>query len=886
MGEVYVARQIAIDRPVAIKLMRPDRRADARHYRRFIEEARSLSAIQHPNVVTVHDFGQTSEGLLFLVMELVDGRALSVLLGEGRLSVARAVALALQICSGLRASHQVGIVHGDLKPSNVLVSRLEGIGELAKLLDFGLARLTGASVEGGRVQGTPRYMSPEQAAGRALDPRSDIYSLGVMLYEMLAGKPPFIGTLSQLIAQHRDALPSPLDDDIPPPLGQLVMACLAKSPAERPQSGKILQEALESLRDGLSAEPRLRDGAGTQEHFGTGTLSQSLTSASSASLRSDDRLAGPDGEVWVVHRVIEDFSGRTVIEGGPEGEACRRLKVVRIPDELADWELLQQLARWIPPTDEGALIALRDAQIRGRELLLWGDPLPGIALSERLYREDRFPLDEALALAESVARALAVVHRGGLLHLDLRPRHIRLLPDGSVILADPGLWPLVELGLRLYPLEEIQQARRDKPPEQLRGGPLGVEVDLYAVGTLLQRLLSGSGSELAPLAALLERLHQPNPLLRYRSAGDLADDLAALRRGEAPRQGGAFGWLDAPGRLHGRSEALATLDARLAALEAGRGGVVEISGPPGSGRSRLLDEAARRARRQGAVVLVAAPRPGEKDIPYSALRALLGGLASALSALPDADRLAVMGTLREEGTPLGALLHSFAPLLRELLADARQPPEIPVRLARERQLRALLVLFSVLSRAPCQLCIVLDDAQWLDPASAAWLERQRTMLDTAPALLLLATPPAAPRPDRIVLGGLTPDSIEALLAERLGAVDGAVVAAIGALSGGQPGALLALLREGERQGVLHRSREGWSVDPERLLNMAPTADARRRINAHLAALPAPVRSVLEVIAVWSAPIPVPLLEALCDGPALPALGHPGCSTLLGLSAEG
>ncbi|HEY0658465.1 MAG TPA: serine/threonine-protein kinase, partial [Pyrinomonadaceae bacterium] len=203
MGEVYLAEDTRLDRKVAIKLLPADFAADENRVRRFEQEARATSALNHPNILTVYDIGET-DGAAFIVMEFLEGDELRGHLNDGAISQRKAIEYACQIVAGLSAAHERGIVHRDLKPENIFITKDDRV----KILDFGLAKLKPAALDGGGgsedetrkpltnpgvVMGTIGYMSPEQVRGLAADHRSDIFSFGVILYEMLSGKKPFAG---------------------------------------------------------------------------------------------------------------------------------------------------------------------------------------------------------------------------------------------------------------------------------------------------------------------------------------------------------------------------------------------------------------------------------------------------------------------------------------------------------------------------------------------------------------------------------------------------------------------------------------------------------------------------------------------------------------------
>jgi serine/threonine-protein kinase len=261
MGEVYRAHDTKLDRPVALKLLPPRVADDAERLRRFHAEARAASSLNHPNILVIHDFGDL-DARPFIVSELVEGETLRRRLDRGAVPVREAVGIAMQIASALAAAHARGIAHRDIKPENVMV-RTDGY---VKVLDFGLAKLVDQrsdetshlATEPGLIIGTPQYMSPEQAEGTPVDERSDIFSLGVMLYELAAGTRPFTGDtrMSVLSSILRDT-PQPLTERnpaLPYDLQRIVSRCLAKERQRRYQSADDLRRDLEELEQSLRSE--------------------------------------------------------------------------------------------------------------------------------------------------------------------------------------------------------------------------------------------------------------------------------------------------------------------------------------------------------------------------------------------------------------------------------------------------------------------------------------------------------------------------------------------------------------------------------------------------------------------------------------------------------
>jgi tRNA A-37 threonylcarbamoyl transferase component Bud32 len=257
-GEIYVARDTELDRDIAIKVLRDEHTRRPPLVQRFLQEARAAARINHPSIVTVFECGQTDAGIVFIAMELLGGETLATRIKRDYLALPDAIAVTRQVASALVAAHAAGIIHRDLKPQNVfLVPDPAAVGGVrVKILDFGIAKLTEANTSSVQTQsmelmGTPLYMSPEQCKSTAtVDARSDIYALGCMLFELLAGRTPFEGDPGELIAKHQLVPPQQLRElvtGVPPQLEQLVAAMLAKAPGDRPQTMTAVLEALETV---------------------------------------------------------------------------------------------------------------------------------------------------------------------------------------------------------------------------------------------------------------------------------------------------------------------------------------------------------------------------------------------------------------------------------------------------------------------------------------------------------------------------------------------------------------------------------------------------------------------------------------------------------------
>jgi len=274
MGEVYRARDPRLGRDVAIKVLPAAFAADPDRLHRFEQEARAAAALNHPNIVTIHSV-EDADGIRFIVMELVEGQPLGGLISGGGMPVDRLLAIAIPLADALAAAHAKGITHRDLKPANIIV----GPDCRPKILDFGLAKLREAAAEGldatamstrpvtqdGRIVGTVDYMSPEQAEGKAIDQRTDIFSLGVILYEMATGVRPFTGgssvsVLSSILRDTpRDA--ADVNPDTPHELSHVIRRCLVKDAEHRCQSAKDLRNELEELRQERESAERASHGS-------------------------------------------------------------------------------------------------------------------------------------------------------------------------------------------------------------------------------------------------------------------------------------------------------------------------------------------------------------------------------------------------------------------------------------------------------------------------------------------------------------------------------------------------------------------------------------------------------------------------------------------------
>src|SRR5689334_15846966 len=315
MGVVYKALDPTIGRTVALKTMRLDVHGlDAQEMvRRFQNEARAAGVLNHPNIVTIYDAGE-EDGIFYIAMEFIEGTTLHEVLTEQRvLATDEVLQLTRQISRGLDYAHSNGIVHRDIKPANIMIT---GNGTV-KIMDFGIAKSGGQVTNTGQVLGTPNYMAPEQVRGKPLDGRSDLFSFGVMLYEMLTGEKPFVGqnvtTIIYKIVNENPIAPRDLDVTVHPGLSAIVTKALAKSPDERYQSGAELIHDLENYKT-----------AGAQMHA-TSVIPAYTAPASNRKASATSAIASAaDKTVVLPVKVVTGSTVRTAAATAPARVPARR----------------------------------------------------------------------------------------------------------------------------------------------------------------------------------------------------------------------------------------------------------------------------------------------------------------------------------------------------------------------------------------------------------------------------------------------------------------------------------------------------------------------------------------------------------------------------------
>jgi serine/threonine protein kinase len=540
-GWVYRARQVALDRVVALKVMTAAGAGDE-ELARFRREARAVATLHHPHVVQVHDGGQLA-GLPFFSMEYLEGGNLASRHADGPPPPREAAALARALARALHHVHGRGLLHLNLKPGNVLL----GADGQPRLAGFGLACLrgqTGPHAVRGRFGRLASFLAPEQAGGAGpLDPATDVYRLGAVLYYLLTGEPPFLAeTLEETRALVRDRPPRPprqVRPGVPAELEAICLRCLEKDPVRRYGSAESLAEAL--------------------DHFLRTAPEMSLPFAASYEVLAEVSRSGPA----TLYRARERETGRVVALRVIDLDACGGPQA-RV-DALRAAMLVAQLRH-------PHVAAVESVSERQGHLLLQREWAEAGTLANRPLGRS---VPETARLGEALARALDHAHRAGVLHLAVRPANVLLTADGSPRLADfhPPGFPTGtprEQGAGLSPY---------LAPEQLGGRACGPATDVFALGVLLYERLTGrvpfqgsrptlvlyqmNASRPAPpsqvrpglgsgLDEICLRCLRPEPADRFRTAGDLADALSLVTGGSGfppPRASGPrplwdrlFGW--------------------------------------------------------------------------------------------------------------------------------------------------------------------------------------------------------------------------------------------------------------------------------------------------------------------------------------------------------
>jgi hypothetical protein len=347
MGAVYRARHLLIDRVVAIKILQPERRGEEHFRAWFLREARAVNRINHANIVDINDFGETEDGLAYLVMELLVGEGLSVHIARGPMDLGVSLDILEQTTAAIARAHDLGVVHRDLKPDNIYLINKEGRKNFVKVIDFGLARLArdGRLAAKGAVFGTPEYMSPEQARGEDATPSSDLYSIGIIFYEMLTGRLPFIARdRDGFIESHKNVKPQAPETyrkDIDARASHIIMTLIEKDTAKRFRDAHHLLEEFKTLQRRIGPvvspwETAQSDRRPTGHHLGITLQGLNLVATWALKATVFGRMVataypggGPEKVMEAIENIWRLAAASTRLEGELQAEATRNDGLMR-----------------------------------------------------------------------------------------------------------------------------------------------------------------------------------------------------------------------------------------------------------------------------------------------------------------------------------------------------------------------------------------------------------------------------------------------------------------------------------------------------------------------------------------------------------------------------
>src|SRR5260370_5857087 len=476
MGAVYKAHDREVERLVALKIIRPELARNPEILRRFKQELILARQVTHKNVSRIFDLGM-ADGRKVIPMDYVEGRDLkSVLVERGKLPHEEAVPIIQQVCRGLEAAHTEGVVHRDLKPQNIMVDEDGRVW----VMDFGLARSmeTAGMTRTGALMGTPDYMSPEQARGEKVDARSDVFSLGIIFYEMLTGQLPFqadtlMATLLKRV-QEKAIPPTMLDPAIPPHINRVVMKCLVADVAKRYQAiGEILAELCDGTQQTCASTAQASVislgaiGPGTQ--FGPRYRIESVIG---------------EGGMGKVYKAHDNDLDRTVA-----------LKVVR-PELASDPSSMQRFKQELllaSRISHRNILRIHDlGDVAGMKFISMAY-VEGKDLHDLLTESGRLSIERAVNIAKQLASALDAAHSEGVIHRDLKPRNVLIDATDHVYVSDFGLAKSLEGGAatQMTRAGEILGTPRYMSPEQAEAKPADHRSDIYSYGVILYEMATG-----------------------------------------------------------------------------------------------------------------------------------------------------------------------------------------------------------------------------------------------------------------------------------------------------------------------------------------------------------------------------------------------------------
>ena len=488
---VYLAKDLERNRVVALKVIHPELAEESQFARRFRREAKLLIKLDSPHIIKVLDYG-SDEGVDFIALEYMEGRTLlAILEDEGALEVEWALSLARQVAQGLAHADEVGIVHRDIRPANVMVAS----SGLVKIMDFGIARgadLSRLTATG--ILGSPHYLSPEQAEGEEVDIRSDIYSLGITLFEMLTGQRPYdADNAVDIVLKHlQEPVPSPrqFDEEIPFEVDKLVKRCLAKDPEERFQTPGELMEAIDKILRGSEGKtPPGMEAALVGQTLGQYRLVERIGRGGMATVY---KAYQPSLDRYVAVKVLPTY-------------------LARDPDFAARF---RREARAIARLNHPHILPVHDFGQEGELSYIVMRYVEGGTLKKMLGRP--LALDRVVDILAQVGDALDYAHQQGIIHRDVKPANVLMDQGKWAFLSDFGLAKMAVASVQLTKTGVGLGTPAYMSPEQAQGKLVDAQSDIYSLGIMLFEMLTGQVPFDAdtPLAVLIKHLTAPLPLPR------------------------------------------------------------------------------------------------------------------------------------------------------------------------------------------------------------------------------------------------------------------------------------------------------------------------------------------------------------------------------------
>ena len=856
MGEVYRATHVYLKRTVALKVLHRKLVSNQDAWARFQREAELVSQLEGPNIVRVFDFGRLSDGQPFLSMEFVEGETLDKVLSRGPLDVKDAASLLAQVCEGLSEAHALGIIHRDLKPPNIMLGKRRDGRPIAKILDFGIARLAAAGQEKltatGAVIGTPSYLAPEQAQGGDIDARTDMYSLGCVAFELLTGRPPFQAeSLARLIMMHLQERPRPLSAFRPalgewPAVNDVVMKALEKDPRARFQTVNAFAEALTGAVQGRAKQEAPVEPAAPEPAWGVEKMP--LITAPPRQTLSLQPAPSPLPPPGVGAR--PGMSGLTPAFV-PTQRGVSGVQTAYVPPPSASPQ--QQTAFLQPPAEPGARRLAQPTSLAasdyakaatdgtdgrlgrlGEVLAQFNFPLSPdrVQRCERLRASMPAALPIAWVLGIEPLRAQDPKAFGQLLTscTDVALEWGGCLDDVTIdafVFVFFGLGSQARCALAAQEIRERLEVRLDGAPADAPSLRLGLS------GSRLRSDTDGAiEGEAIDAAKALVKTTTAGQCVLARGFANSLNDLLEL----APVDDDVVQVL---GRKPVSSKAMVTvgfdavaqaLDARLAGLAKGEVAPVVVTGPRRAGRTQVAQEFAVRAQQAGAAVMFSS---GLKGGPASSLIEMVCQLAQ----VPFSQRHAALAPALDR---LG-----LQPSQREAVMLLCQVRAAPAPLAGRQAAHALRLLATTVAKER-PLVFVFDALDQTDDASVEAFTELTATRQKRELVVGFTTPEQAPtfvKAQQLALPSLTPADVDVLLTGFLGNPPSTELReALMARSGGLPGVLVDFALLTAERGALRPRGEAMVLE-----GTVPQLDSAQLPLARLKAVGTRVCRLLETV---------------------------------------